>query len=475
MSQVRDVFKNFSMLFLAQILTSICGFIWTIIIARYLGVANYGIMGFAISFTGILGITMDFGISTHIVRHISTNHDSAPKYLGNAIPLKSLFSVGSFVLALIILILMKCNELTIIVTLLFTIEKAFMSMNGIFMGTFQAFEVGKYQAIASVVTTSLLLIFILLAVFGDFGLYGISIAYLLANIGVVIYSYLTVRKKAVIPKFEFDKAFCKKITLYSIPFALTGFFSAIYYSIDMIMITNMIGDYPNGIYNAAYKLISVLLVFYSVYGVVVFPIMSRFFKDEKNLLKILFEKSVKYLSLLIIPIAFSTMIYSSDIIFLIYGSKFQAADVCLSILIWTVSLLFINGACTNLLNASHKETSVTIIYIIAAIFNFSVNLYLIPHYSYIGASISTVLSDLLIIILFLYVINKIGELPNRTLLFDLIKIIISSLIVYGALLVLNLSMWVAIPVGIGLYLVLIYLLRLVDDGDKFIVKEILGK
>lgn len=474
MSQVRDLFKNFSMLFIAQIITSACGFIWTIMIARYLGVAEYGIMGFAISFTGIIGIAMDFGISIHIVRHIATDNDSAPKYLGNALPLKSLFSIGTFVLSLIILILMGCNELTIAVTLLFVIEKIFISFNGVFMGTFQAFEVGKYQAIANVVSTSLLFIFILLAVFGDFGLYGISIAYVLANIGVVIYSYIVVRKKVVIPKFEIDWGFCKKITLYSIPFALTGFFSAIYYSIDMVMITNMIGNYPNGIYNAAYKIISVLTVFYSIYNAIVFPVMSRFFKDEKDLLKILFEKSVKYLSLLMIPLAFATMLYSPDIIYLIYGNEYQAADSCLSILIWTVTLLFINGACTNLLNASHKENYVTIVYVIAAAFNFFINLYLIPNYSYIGASISTVLSDVLIIILFIYMIYKLDSLPKMNLLFDLIKIIIGSIIFYGVLSVLNLSIWLAVPVGICLYLILIFILRLVDDGDKFIVKEILG-
>ena len=88
MSQIKTIFKNMSWILVSQIIASICGFIWTILIARYLGVEEYGILGFAISLTGILVFTMDWGISTHIVRHISTDNDSAPKYLGNAIPLK---------------------------------------------------------------------------------------------------------------------------------------------------------------------------------------------------------------------------------------------------------------------------------------------------------------------------------------------------------------------------------------------------
>ena len=104
MSQVQTIFKNMSWLAVSQVIASICGFIWTMLIARYLGVSDYGILGFAIAFSGILGIMDDLGISTHIVRHIATNYDSASKYLGNAIPLKTVFALFTFSLTLIILI-----------------------------------------------------------------------------------------------------------------------------------------------------------------------------------------------------------------------------------------------------------------------------------------------------------------------------------------------------------------------------------
>ena len=118
MSQVKTIFKNMSWLLISQIIASICGFIWTVLMARYLGVNDYGILGFAISLTGMLSILFDFGIGFLSVRHIATNYDSTPKYLGNAIPLKGLLSLFGFVVILIILILMHADELTIIVTLL---------------------------------------------------------------------------------------------------------------------------------------------------------------------------------------------------------------------------------------------------------------------------------------------------------------------------------------------------------------------
>lgn len=210
MSQVRTIFKNVSWLLISQIIASICGFIWTIVIARYLGVNDYGILGFAISFSGIIGITLDFGISTHIVRHIATDHDSAPKYLGNAIPLKSLFSIGTLLLSLIILIVMKSNELTITITLLFVIEGIIKTFVGLLNGTFQAFEEAKYQGIGNTLLNILLLIFILISIYTDIGIFGITFSYILANAVGLIYEYYVLNKHVTHPKFEFDKTFCKK-------------------------------------------------------------------------------------------------------------------------------------------------------------------------------------------------------------------------------------------------------------------------
>ena len=464
-----------SWLMISQIIVTICGFIWTILIARYLGVDDYGIMNFAISFSGILAITLDLGISTHIIRHIATDFDSSSKYLGNAIPLKSIFSFFTFLLTLLILIAMKCDELTIQITLLFTIERIFSSMIGLFNGSLQAVEEGKYQAIGNTLLNTILLIFILISIFGNFGLYGITLSYVSANFIVVIIQYFAVKKRLSKPKFELDIEFCKKITLLSIPFALTSFFGLIFSSIDTVMLTSIISNHANGIYSAAYKLISVLTLFYGVYSAVVFPVMSRFFKNEKELLTVSFEKSLKYLLMIIIPLSFATMIYSNDIIILFFGQEYSEASSVLSILMWTMTFFIINGLSTNLLNASHKEKTVTVTFMIAAICNFFLNLILIPKYSFDGAAITTILSDMIITVLFFYAIYKLDSLPNKKLVFDLFKIIISSIVLYISLLLLNLNMWIAIPVGIIIYFIVIILMKTFDDDDKYIIKEILGK
>lgn len=475
MNQIQTIFKNMSWLLVSQIITSAFGFIWTILIARYLGVNDYGILGFAISLTTILGIFDDMGLSTHIVRHIATDYDSAPKYIGNVLPLKIILSSFKLLLTLIILILLGVDELTLTITLLFSFELIFKSYINCLYGSFQAFELGKYQGIGNTLLNSLTLFFILLSIYTDLGLFGITISYVLANILGFVYTYYVLNKHIVKPKFELDLEFCKKITAFSIPFAVTGILYTIYYSIDAVMLSTLVGNYATGIYNATYKLITVLTLFYSVYTAVIFPVMSKFFKNDETMLLISFEKSIKYLMLVMIPLAVATVFYSTDIIHLIYGQEYDAASSVLSILIWTVCLLFISGACNTLLNASHKEVSVTKIYAIAAVFNIVLNLFMIPYFSYNGAAITTVLSDVLIVILQAYVIYRLGHRPNKKLYFDILKIIIGSAVLGIALSFLNLNMWIAIPIGITIYLAVIYLIKFFDNDDIYIISEILGK
>ena len=100
---------------------------------------------------------------------------------------------------------------------------------------------------------------------------------------------------------------------------------------------------------------------------------------------------------------------------------------------------------------------------------------MIPYLSYNGAAITTVLSDLLIVILQGYVIYRLGHRPNKKLYFDVLKIIVGSTVLGIALSFLNLNMWVALPVGIIIYLAVMYLIRFFDNDDKYIIHEILGR
>ena len=471
---VRRTFANMGWMMISQIIASICAFVWTIVAAWYLGPSDYGIFGAAVSFAALFGLIIDFGLPTFLVRSISTNFDKEHYYLDNSLSLKLFLSIAYVIVVFLTALVLGWNNKLLIICLLISVSNAFKSYHYVLFSSFQAHEKIKYQAITNTILNISTLVFIVLITFTDLSVEGISYAYMLGNIIALIYGIIALRKHILKPKLSFDLDSYKFLLRGGLPFALNSLFYTIYYSIDLVMITQFSTTYATGLYNSAYKLITVLTLFYTIYSSVVFPVMSKLFKNEKDLLNLSFIKSVKYLSLVTIPISVFTFFYGYDIIG-IYGAEYVEASGILKILIWTVCFLFINGASSLVLNASHKEYSVTKIYSIAAIFNICLNLILIPKYSVYGASVATVLSEILVLVLQVYMLSKINQLPDRHLVFDLLKICVASGVLGIVLQVFNLNMWVAMPVSIVVYFAVILLIRTLDQEDKLIIKQIIGK
>lgn len=475
MSQIRTVFKNMSWVTLSQVITNICAFIWTIIIARYLGVLNYGTLSFVISFTVLIGIGNDIGMTPYTTRELSKDKTKTFKFINNILPFKIILSTLLLIITTLGVYILHYNHLIILLTFIMYIETIIISIFNFISGVFQAYEDVKPSAISLIIYSLSLVIFTIIISTLNLGIIPIAIAYTLAYLLCLIYISYHFIKRFGPPKFKFDLKFWKKVGINSLPFGLTIFFYTIYFSIDVVMISWLVGDYATGIYNSAYKIISVFTAFYVIYQFVIFPLMSKLYAEDTNLLKISFEQSFKYSLLILLPIIVGVYFYSPYLITLIYGNTYALASVPMQILIWTVVFLFINGVATSLLNSIGKEYDVTKIYIIAAIFNIVVNYFLIPKYTYIGASVATVLSEILILGLMMYSISKTEYKPDISLLKTVIKLVICGIILAIVLYLINVSLWLAIPIGLVVYVASLFLTKSIDDTDKYIIRELLGK
>lgn len=475
MVEVKRIFVNASWMTISQVISSVLAFIWTLFTARYLGVNDYGILGAALSLSGLFGAVCDVGTMYYAVREISVDLEREQKFVDNCVSLRFILGAIYFALTILALIVVGWNSYMVVICLIFAVHQFIGSFKSLLVISFQAHEEMKYQALMYIISNVLTFIFIFVIIFGDFGLFGLSLAYVVANFLGLVYVLLVLKKKFIFPKFSFDLPFYKVLIMGGLPFALNAIFASIYFSIDVVMLTQMTNTYVTGLYNSAYKLVDIFSVLYAVYTATIFPVMSKLFKDDKNVLSLSLAKSIKYLSFFTIPISFAVLIYATDMIVFCFGQEFSEAGTILVMLVWSICFLFMNGATVTTLNASNKEHSVTIMYILTAMFNVIFNLILIPEYGVYGAAFTTILSDIFLLILSIYVLNKIRLLPDVHLILDLLKISIASIVMVICLYLLNLNMWVAIPIGIIIYLIVILLIKFFDDDDKNIIKQVIGK
>ena len=476
MNTVRRIAKNTLVLLVAQIVSMGLGFFYIMYTARYLGAEGFGVLSFALAFTGMFGVFGDMGLSMLTTREVARDKTLAEKYIGNVTAIKTFLVIITLILISIAINLLGYPEQTIKVVYFITLSIVFGSFTNMFNSVFQAFEKMEYQSIGGILSSVLMLTGALFAIRQGFGVVEFATIYFVVSAIVLGYSFVVCAWKFVLPKIEIDLNFWIITLKEAIPFGMTSIFIVIYYYIDTIMISIMI---PNsnevvGWYNAAYRLILVLLFIPTVYITAVFPIMSRLHNTSKDSLKFIFEKSLKYMLIIGVPIVIGVTLLSEKIILLFFGSDFAPSIIALQILVWSFLFASFGAVFGYLLNSINKQMILTKIVGIGAALNIILNLMLIPTYSYLGASIATDFTRLVVIVVEFIILSHIGfSIKYASLLYTLLKIVISSFMMGNVIILLgDMNIFYVIIISSISYFVGLFFLRIFDKEDLRLLKNI---
>ena len=406
MSSVKRIAKNTGILFVSNIVSKLFGFVYIIYMARYLGAEGFGILSFALAFTGMFGVFADLGLQPLTIREIARNTELTGKYLGNIAAIKSILGIITFILIVIAINLMNYPAETVYVVYLIAFSVLMGSFNNMFYSIYQGHEKMEYFGIGNILNSSLMLLGVFIAMYFGFNVEGFAYVYLISGIVVLLYNLIISTWKFVKPKIEIDLKFWKELLKESLPFALIGFFVVIYFRIDSIMLSYMKGDEIVGYYSASYRLIDSLsslipIIIYSV----MFPVMSKYLNSLDDLKKVWIKAfNLSFIIGLITTIF--VVVFAKYIILIIYGSSYLPSIVVLKILIWAFFIICISSITSGLLNAINKQRLVTFGASIGAIINVILNLILIPRYSMEGAALATVVTEVLMFMLYIYLTCK---------------------------------------------------------------------
>jgi O-antigen/teichoic acid export membrane protein len=474
LSTIKRLAKNTGVLFVAQILSYILGFLYLMYTARYLGPAAYGILSFAMAFTVIFGIMADLGLSQFVVREVSRNKSLASKYLGNALVLKIIASLFTFILVVIAINLLDYPKNTINVVYLIALYVLINSFSQIFCAIFQSYEKMEYMAIGTVLNGFLLITLAFIGIKYKMDVTFFASVYLMSSILIFSYYLIICTLKFVRPKLKFNFNFWKIMLSESLFFVLAMGFTEIYFNIDSVMLSLMVGNEAVGFYNAAYKLIFILLFIPSTVIVSIFPLMSQHHESAKNLLKEEFEKLFRYLIILALFLFVFGFLFADKMILMIYGNAFIPSIMALQILICVIPIIFITYLFGNLLGAINKQRVVAVITGICAIINITFNLFLIPKFSYYGASVATVLTEIVVFIFyFIYISRFFHKISIKE---NIIKPILVALILAIVIFIILYINWIlAFITGLVIYVPLLYLMKVIGKEDVELIKKIWEK
>ena len=472
MSTVRTLAKNTSVLLIANIISYLLGLFTTLYTARYLGIEGFGVLSLALSLTGIFAVFTDFGLSALTTRDVSRNKLLAKKYMGNIFIIKILLAIITFILVILVVYILGYTQSIKTIVYLITISIIFSSLTGIFNSIFQAFQKMEYISFNIILNSILMITGILTVIHYGLGIIALSSVYFISSGLVFIITFIIYSWKFFLPKIDIDLNFWKPTMNEASFFGLSSIFVVIYFYIDSVMLSVMIGNSAVGIYNAASKLIFVLLFIPGVFVTSIFPLMSQHFESSKNLLKLEYEKSVKYLFALAVFIFVYGFIFADKIILIIYGTEYNAAILTLQVLIFVVPIIFVTSLFSNILGAMNRQKTITVVAGIIALFNIILNLFLIPKYSYLGASVVTVLTEGLgFILMYIYISKYFLRISIKDNIFKtVISGILTVLIIYYLKININ---WILTAIfGVFIYLLILYLLKIITKEDIELFKKI---
>jgi polysaccharide transporter, PST family len=179
----------------------------------------------------------------------------------------------------------------------------------------------------------------------------------------------------------------------SVPIAAAGAVAVIYQRVDVLMVSKLESAAGAALYNIPLTLVQFFLVIPSIVGGAYFPILSAELRSDPERARtslLLLNRIFLFASGLV---ALFLTFASEEILTLLFGDRYAGSSTTLSILAWTIPMLFLQQLYWYALLARYRERTALAIAFAFLVVNVALNAALIPSYGIEGAAVGLLLSD----------------------------------------------------------------------------------
>jgi O-antigen/teichoic acid export membrane protein len=190
------------------------------------------------------------------------------------------------------------------------------------------------------------------------------------------------------------------------PFIYTSIFVYIYMSSDVVMLFYLDSAEVSGLYAAAAAILFAAYLVMDVLYKYMLPFLSEDFSHKNEATN--FNEYMSIVAIFAILVVIYLCTQAANIVSIFYSNEYTDSS---SIIITLSFVLLIHSFCYPLgamISGSGRQVLKNKVQIIAALLNISLNLVLIPNYSWTGAVIATIGSELVLFLGYFYIVKKAG-------------------------------------------------------------------
>src|SRR3989344_2197570 len=486
--------KSSMLVFVGVILSKILGYTYRIIVARYYGPEVYGLLVLSLTIVGWFALFSLLGFDTGVLRYLSLysakKQDNKISYIMKfSLSLLLITGIAAgillFIFSDIIAEKVFSNSQLSIFLKLFSLTIPLTSLKAVFFPLMQVYGRYGWVLFASKILDPLVKVIVLVAlIFLGVNSINVPISYLLAAIFVSLFVYLFCRisfKKIFKIKPRKNKQLSKEIISYSWPLLFFTISMFLFYQEDSFMIGLLKTVEDVGFYNAAVPISLLLVTSISLFSYMFFPIINQqYAKGNKEIVKQLSQQTGKWVYMLSLPLFILFIVFPGTFIKILFGEEYLVAINALRFL--SIGAMFANlsSISNQLLSMQGKSKLILKDILFVLGLNAILNLILIPVYGITGAAIATMISMIVLGLIFAFQSWKfLRIIPLRR---KMINITIVALIPTGLLLlikqIIEINLFTLIILGIlfiSLYVLLIISTGCLDKNDKLIIDLIKNK
>ncbi len=396
---MNNILKNFSLLTTAHIIEKVITFILIIILARYLGVEGYGIFSLALSFVGLLSLQLfDGGFNCLLMRETAQGVVNRKQLLGCVLAGKGIIGIIVLFGIIFLAVGLAYPEDAIYSIIIYGVSMYILSFSNTFRAVFIALEKAEFESFLIILNRFLLLGGIIFCVVLKIKIPEIMATYLVASLIILCLGRYLCKKKFYSPSWKVDYKSIKNLLKETMPFTISAMMGEIFYNIDNVMISKMVGLESVGYYNAAYRLSYSGILIANTMALAIYPYLSKNWLEDRDKVFRVFGKLFKMLIILSMALTLTSVIISDNIILLVFGKQFKASIVPFQILVFSLPSFCLAHLTNRTLDAIGEQRFKANTMIAGVIINVVLNFILIYKFKIIGASIATVVTSIFIVV-----------------------------------------------------------------------------
>ena len=409
------VVNNAGWLIGSRIIQSLLGFVISMLTARYLGPANYGLINYASSLVAFVTPIMTLGINAVLVKEIISNPDNEGEILGTTLILNVASALLCIIgLACFVLISNQGETETLIVCMLYSLTLIAQAFEMI-QYWFQAKLLSKYTALVGICAYLVVSIYKVFLLVTQKSVYWFAVSNSI-DYAIIAFSLIITYYKMVNQRFSFSKKRAKQLYSISKYYIISNMMITIFSQTDRIMLKNMVDDAETGYYSAAVTCASLTNFVFAAVIDSMRPIIFEG-KEENNEA---FELNLKRLYSIIIYMSLlqsvGIAILANIIVRIIYGEAYLPSVGILRVIVWYTTFSYIGAVRDIWIMAENKQKILWKINLFGALANVVLNLCFIPIWGGTGAALASLITQIFTNVILGYIIKSIRK--NNRLMLD---------------------------------------------------------